>query len=257
MNISNEKLTKLWATKNKDDEWWSSFVTSPLAIFANYFVVDIKWLTPNIITLLSFLVALVSVALIVIGGHINFVIAAFLIQFSHTLDCMDGQMARFRKTSSPTGSYYDKLTDHLQVALWFGAVGYAAYDQTQSIIPLLLAFAGVTFYSLRGYSKYMFLYTKMQNDSDQLKQIPAKDTTEPTIEKAGISFSTAENLRWFFNEQRKIVFFNEGVFIFMLSAALIFNVLTPMLILFALSQFIYAIKRSLSQIAQLKEQNQN
>ena len=26
----NEKFVKLWDTKNKNDEWWSSFVTSPL-----------------------------------------------------------------------------------------------------------------------------------------------------------------------------------------------------------------------------------
>ena len=28
----NEKLLRLWDTKTKDDEWWSSFVTAPLAI---------------------------------------------------------------------------------------------------------------------------------------------------------------------------------------------------------------------------------
>jgi len=38
----NRKLTRLWATKNKDDEWWSSFVTLPLAIAINYVAVDIK-----------------------------------------------------------------------------------------------------------------------------------------------------------------------------------------------------------------------
>jgi len=56
----NEKLTRLWASKNKDDEWWSSFVTSPLAIAVNYIAVDIKWLTPNRITLISFITAVLS-----------------------------------------------------------------------------------------------------------------------------------------------------------------------------------------------------
>ena len=31
-----DKLEQLWATKTRDDEWWSSFITSPLAIAANY-----------------------------------------------------------------------------------------------------------------------------------------------------------------------------------------------------------------------------
>ena len=123
----NEKLTRLWATKTKDDEWWSSFVTAPLAIALNYLVVDIKWLTPNVLTLLSFVVAILSVVLIIAGGTVNFISAAVLIHLSHILDCMDGQMARYRNSSSLAGSYFDKLTDQLQVTLWFGAIGYAAY----------------------------------------------------------------------------------------------------------------------------------
>ena len=90
----NEKLTRLWATKNKDDEWWSSFVTSPLAIAVNYVVVDIKWLTPNLITLFSFILAIISAVFIIMGGSVNFIIAAVLIHLSHILDCMDGQMSR-------------------------------------------------------------------------------------------------------------------------------------------------------------------
>ena len=251
MKISNEKLIKLWATKNKDDEWWSSFVTSPLAIVFNYFVVDIKWLTPNIITLLSFIVGLMSVVFIAIGGSINFIIAAGLIHLSHVLDCMDGQMARYRKSYSSSGSYYDKFTDHLQVILWFGAVGYAAYNQSQSVEPIFLAFTGVAFFSLRGYIKYMYYYTQMEKDSTYLEQLSFKNLSKKTPDKAGINFSTAENIRWFFAEQHKILAFDEGVFIFMLSFALIFNMLTPMLWVFAISQFVYAIYRGFDRAQQL------
>jgi len=88
----NQKFTRLWATKNKDDEWWSSFVTAPLAIGVNYFAVDAKWLTPNRITLLSFVLAIVSVLYIIRGGTVSFFIAAILIQLSHVLDCMDGHV---------------------------------------------------------------------------------------------------------------------------------------------------------------------
>ena len=56
----NDKLKRLWATKTRDDEWWSSFVTAPLAIVANYVAVDIPWITPNRLTAASFLVAIVA-----------------------------------------------------------------------------------------------------------------------------------------------------------------------------------------------------
>ena len=72
----NDKMVRLWATKTRDDEWWSSFVTAPLAVLGNYAVVEVAWLTPNLLTLTSFVTAIVAAALIVVGGTVKFVIAA-------------------------------------------------------------------------------------------------------------------------------------------------------------------------------------
>ena len=237
----NLKLSNLWATKTKDDEWWSSFVTSPLAIVLNYFVVDIKWFTPNKITLISFISAAIAAVFIVLGGVQNFIIAAILIHLSHVFDCMDGQMARYRKTSSISGCYYDKLTDQIQVFIWFGAIAYAASQQSGSVIPVFLALVGIAFYSLRGYSKYVTIYLEASQVNDSTQD----DKPEEVIaETAGIEFGLMANLRWFLKEQKKIFSFDEGVFIFMLSLALILNMLTPMLWIFALSQVFYGLLRA-------------
>ena len=246
----NEKLIRLWAAKNKDDEWWSSFVTSPLAIAVNYVVVDFKWLTPNLITLFSFIVAIISAVFIIIGGSINFIIAAVLIHLSHILDCMDGQMARYRKTSSPSGSFFDKLTDQIQVSIWFGAVGYAAYAQTQNVLPVFLAFTGVAFHSWHAYTKYIAIYEmskerryKSLDLADTWIKLSQKESYVKKEESAGLGFGILENVRWLMGEQRKIFSFNEGVFIFMLSLALLINELTPMLWVFAISQIFISLAR--------------
>jgi len=252
----NEKLTRLWATKNKDDEWWSSFVTSPLAIAVNYLVVDIKGLTPNMITLFSFIIGILSVIFIIMGGTLNFIIAAILIHLSHVLDCMDGQMARYRKTSSLTGSFFDKLTDQIQTTLWFAAVGYAAYAQSQSVLPIFLAFTGVAFYNLRGYIKYLRLYTEMSKDNQFLDKLSKQASKVKNKQTAGLGFGILANLRWLVSEQRKIFLFDEGVFIFMLSLALILNNLTPMLWVFAVSQFYYGVVRSWQRGRQIARNNQ-
>ena len=159
---------------------------------------------------------------------------------------MDGQMARYRGVSSRSGSYFDKLTDQIQVIIWFGAIGYASYYQSQDVLPVLLAFAGVAFYSLRGYTKYVTIYTKMCDNKEYLaiktKEVP--DTESKRKVTAGLSYGFLDNMRWFFREQHKILSFDEGVFIFMLSFALIFNVLTPMLWVFASSQIYYGLYRA-------------
>lgn len=235
----DEKLTRLWATKNKDDEWWSSFVTSPLAIAVNYVVVDIRWINPNRITLFSFITAIISALFIIIGGTGNFIIAAVLIHWSHILDCMDGQMARYRKSSSLVGSFFDRLTDQIQVIIWFGSVGYAAYTQSQDILPVFLAFTGVSFYSLRGYVKYVAIYTEMSRDNEYLE----KASCFKKEEAAGLGYGVLANFRWFLGEQKKIFSFDEGVFIFILSLALVVDKLTPMLWIFATSQTVNSLFR--------------
>jgi len=240
----NKKLARLWATKNKDDEWWSSFVTSPLAIAINYLVVDIQWVNPNLITLFSLVTAIISALFIVAGGTVNFIIAAILIQWSHILDCMDGQMARYRKTSSPSGSFFDKLTDQIQVIIWFGSVGYAAYSQSQNVLPVFLTFTGVAFYSLRGYVRYVRIYIEMSRDSGYLEKISKEALRVKKKETAGLGYGVLANFRWFIGEQKKFFSFDEGVFVFMLSLALVIDRLTPMLWIFAISQLFYGLARS-------------
>lgn len=230
------KLTRLWATKTKDDEWWSSFVTSPLAIAANYGVVGIPWITPNRITAASFVVAVVAMICILIGGFKLFITAAILIHISHILDCMDGQMARYRQVSSPVGSYYDRLTDQVQVSLWFGAAAYAAFVQTGSVIPVFLAMIGISFYGLRGYAKYISFEIETSRNPDYPAAMARLKKAENT---AGLGFGLRANWTWFMKEQRKFVSFDEGVFIFMLSAALVFDQLVPMLWVFAASQLFW------------------
>ncbi|MFB3112209.1 MAG: CDP-alcohol phosphatidyltransferase family protein, partial [Gemmatimonadales bacterium] len=164
------KLERLWATKNTDDEWWSSFVTSPIAILINSVVVDWRWLSPNLITFFSLLTAIAASALIVLGGGMNFLFAAGLIQLSYVLDCMDGQMAKYRRERSRFGDYFDKVTDQFQVFLWFAALAYAAYLQTESATPVFLAFVGVSLYSLRVYVKYVTIFIQVQHDRDYLEK---------------------------------------------------------------------------------------
>ena len=240
------KLERLWATKNPDDEWWSSFVTSPIAILINWVVVDWRWLSPNLITLFSLLTAIAASALIVLGGGMNFLFAAGLIQLSYVLDCMDGQMAKYRRECSRFGDYFDKVTDQFQVFLWFAALAYAAYLQTESATPVFLAFVGVSLYSLRVYVKYVTIFIQVQHDRDYLEKSSEEALAIKTRDglKAGLGAGWKVNLVWFLREQRKFFLFNEGVLVFLLSAALVTGHLVPMLWVFASSQVYFGFVRS-------------
>lgn len=252
------RFSRLWETKNKNDEWWSSFVTSPLAILINCIVVEWKFLTPNIITTLSFLVSLVAVVLIVAGDYTAFVVAAILINLSHVLDCMDGQMARYRGISSSFGSYYDKVTDQIKVFLFFAAIAYASYQQNNDTVPIFLAFTGVSFYYLRSYVKYLTMFIEMEHNPEYLldsSKMAKNIKNKSPKEVPGPDASFKCNFIWFLKEQRKFFLFNESVFIFMLSFGLIFNQIPLVLWVFAISQIYFGIRRSWQRGAQIIKAN--
>jgi len=249
----NDKLVKLWETKNKNDEWWSSFVTSPLAILLNWVVVDIKWITPNLITSISFVVALLASGLILAGTQPAYFSAALLINASLVLDCMDGQMAKYRGVSSRFGSYFDKVTDQIKIFLWFCALAYASFVETESSTPIFLAFTGVTFYSLRVYVKYVTIFIEVDHDITYLEK-SSREAAAINSERSrvgGIDAGFKQNLLWFLGEQRKFFLFNEAVFVFLLSVALVFNIMLPVLWVFAISQLYYGLVRSWQRGSQI------
>ena len=81
--------------------------------------------------------------------------------------------------------------------------------------------------------------------------VSQQHNTENKKKKAGLGYGVLANVRWFLGEQRKILSFDEGVFIFMLSAGLIFNALLPMLWVFAVSQTFYGLYRACQRGYQL------
>ena len=249
----NEKFVKLWDTKNKDDEWWSSFVTSPLAICLNWFVVDIRWITPNLLTAISFIVALLASALILAETREAAVWAAFLINASLVLDCMDGQMAKYRGISSRFGSYFDKVTDQIKIFAWFAAMAYVSFLETESIVPIFLAFTGVTFYSLRVYVKYVTIFIEVDHDVTYLEQSAreAAAINSERSDRGGLGQGFWQNLLWFVGEQRKFFLFNEAVFVFLLAFALLFDVILPVLWMFAISQLYFGFARSWQRGSQI------
>ena len=248
-SVDETKFQRLWKTKNKDDEWWSSFVTAPIGILLNVIVVDWSILNPNRLTTLSFIVSLFGAAFILPYSYQNFVTAVILIQLSHVLDCMDGQMARYRGISSPAGSFYDKIVDFIKIFLFFAAVSFTAFEETHNITVVFLGFTATFFYTLRSYIKYVTLSILAENDREYFNN--ALNTKVKL--SAGPGFSLRKNLLWFLREQRKFFRFEEGVFVFLISAALLLQALLPLLWILAISQLYYGLMKAIQRGLQIQK----
>lgn len=86
-------------------------------------------LTPNQITIFSFLTGLLGASCFLLGSYGGSVLGALLLQFSTVLDCVDGEVARVKMLESPLGEWLDITLDTVvHIAIFLG-VGVAVWKQ--------------------------------------------------------------------------------------------------------------------------------
>jgi phosphatidylglycerophosphate synthase len=130
-------------TKKPIDNFWTAYLSRPVAaVFVAWF--EPTRITPNQVTLLSFLVGMLSAFwLALMPGHWALIVGALLFQFAYVLDCVDGMLARARKTSSPQGHLLDFLMDELKAIAFLGAIALRLYFETQQSYYLILGVVGL------------------------------------------------------------------------------------------------------------------
>lgn len=129
-------------TKKPKDIFWNRFVARPLAAVLLPALAPSR-VTPNQITFASLVVFAIAVALLVtMPDHRGLVIAVVVLQISYVLDCVDGQLARLRGTSTPIGAHLDFLMDELKAFLLVAAAGVRLWRQHDGAAVWLLEALG-------------------------------------------------------------------------------------------------------------------
>jgi phosphatidylglycerophosphate synthase len=82
--------------------------------------------TPNGVTWLMLLAGVAAAAVITLPGLVPALAAVVLIQLQILLDCSDGELARWRQTSSTAGIYLDRLAHYVTEAAFPIAIGIRA-----------------------------------------------------------------------------------------------------------------------------------
>jgi phosphatidylglycerophosphate synthase len=166
-----ERKAKLEITFQKRTEWWSRVFASPIAHFLLIILGDWKYLTPNKLTITSFSLVLLTAGIIISPIPHAFIIAAILLQFAYILDCMDGQLARYRGISTSLGGFLDKSLDFIKFPFILLALTLVSIHNN-NILVAILGFGCVFFISLRAYLKEM----TRNNPGISLPDILTKDT---------------------------------------------------------------------------------
>ena len=95
-------------------------------------------LSPNMITILSLFIGLISAKFFLQGTHENSIIGAGLLLLSAWIDCTDGEVARLKFLESKIGGILDIICDNLVHFAVFFAIGMGLYQSTGDNIFVLL-----------------------------------------------------------------------------------------------------------------------
>jgi phosphatidylglycerophosphate synthase len=148
LDVVRQRLAR--ATKS-DDDLWATLVARRLSRRLTPVAIRMG-ATPNQVTALSFLVALVAAACfagIRLGGSAGLwfgVAGAVALQVSFVLDCVDGEIARYRRAFSPLGAWLDASTDRVKEFACYAGLALGAGGSSHA---WLLAAAALTLQTVR------------------------------------------------------------------------------------------------------------
>ena len=129
--------------KQRDINWFTEWVARPPAAVVVY-ALRATPITPNQVTFLSAGIAAGACAMFALWpGYLGLVAAAAVFELSFVLDCVDGQLARLRKTASPLGHLLDFLMDELKAMLLYGCVAVRLWRDSSDERILLVGLAAL------------------------------------------------------------------------------------------------------------------
>jgi phosphatidylglycerophosphate synthase len=213
----DERKERLRSTFQPRKEWWSRVFATPVAQLILTVVADWPFITPNRLTILSFGITILSGVLILADNATSLIIAGVVLQVAYIIDCMDGQLARYRGTSSKIGSLLDKWSDFVKFPFIIVALTIQASNHQPATTVTILGLATIF---LIAYQPY-------------LKLIASKEcSVKPWTILAGKNFRQ-RNLRFFL--------FEEAQWYLIVSACLFLNKAMIALIILVVTQGIISL----------------
>jgi hypothetical protein len=127
---------KLKAAIKKIDGWWASIFSGPVANYLLRYIADINWISPNHVTLFALFLGILASVCFVIASPLFMILGALLVQLSFIVDCMDGQLARYRQQFSVLGAWLDRIADRVKDFLYFFSLALGFFLKHRDIKDL-------------------------------------------------------------------------------------------------------------------------
>lgn len=192
-NANKKRISKLLMKLNwrDHDGIIAALLNKHISVPISMFLVRFKSATPNMLTTVAFIIALVGIALTSLGYYWSFLLGALLVQIQSILDGCDGEIARLRYLSSKFGAWYDTVVDDLIGILWIAAIAIGMYRNTDNIywlygclgamglytIALSLVYITLILAKAKGHHEFIWFFEDVDQGSPKGKPDKKKIST--------------------------------------------------------------------------------
>ena len=121
----DEEKALLASAVKSTDGFFTTFFVSPYSKYIARWAARRGW-TPNFVTSISMLVGVLAALAFATGDRWGLVLGAVLLQAAFTLDCVDGQLARYTRTFTPLGAWLDSIFDRGKEYVVYAGLAYGA-----------------------------------------------------------------------------------------------------------------------------------
>lgn len=149
-----EAERQLLSSLNKGDQdgFVSQWINRPLSIRLSKYLVR-TGVTPNQITVASFLMSLIGAGFLAAGGYAVGALGGLLIQAASVIDGCDGEIARLKGVATPRGAWLDTILDrYADLAITVGiVVAYVRHAPAPGVLPVTVGIVAATGFILASY----------------------------------------------------------------------------------------------------------
>ena len=232
---------------------WGDLFGYKIAHFLLPLAVRIPFLTPNIVTLVSFTSFTLGSIFLLLPYPLK-AIGGLMIVAGYIGDDLDGQLARTTKKYSIIGDYLDKVLDIVKIFVITFFAGLSVYLTSGNVLFIVLGFISAFFFMLRYYIKLETMFSSISRDEKYLEK-SAERRGELEHKMDLLYAKKPESVLEFFSilwvKMRTIFFVDEAEFAIFVAVGAFFNAVWISLWVIVLAQVIIAVWRGFERGYQL------
>jgi len=125
-----------------NDGFIARYLNRPISVQITKWCVKTN-LTPNQISLISFLTSVIAALSFTIGNYTFLVLGGIIAQFASIIDGCDGEVSRLKYSSSEYGGWLDAVLDRYSDGFLLFGLTFYAYQQTPGLFVLSVGFGAI------------------------------------------------------------------------------------------------------------------